>query len=125
LIQAGLFLCLKEMTNRHKLYHAGSQKHQENNRFYSGAKWRRARAAQLDREPLCRHCRKSDRLTEATHVDHITPRSKGGAPFDAANLQSLCKPCHEGYKQRLEKSGFISGCTPEGIPIDPNHHWNK
>jgi len=27
-------------------------------------------------------------------VDHITPISKGGHPFDPRNLQTLCQPCH-------------------------------
>jgi len=29
------------------------------------------------------------------HVDHITPVSKGGHPFDESNLQTLCRDCHE------------------------------
>lgn len=28
------------------------------------------------------------------HVDHITPISEGGHPFDESNLQTLCKHCH-------------------------------
>lgn len=28
------------------------------------------------------------------HVDHITPIDAGGHPFDATNLQTLCKHCH-------------------------------
>jgi HNH endonuclease len=30
----------------------------------------------------------------AKDVDHIVPLMDGGAPFDLANLQSLCRPCH-------------------------------
>jgi len=29
------------------------------------------------------------------HVDHITPISEGGHPFDESNLQTLCASCHE------------------------------
>lgn len=28
-------------------------------------------------------------------VDHITPVSEGGHPFDPANLQTLCEKCHQ------------------------------
>lgn len=28
-------------------------------------------------------------------VDHITPISEGGHPFDPANLQTLCEECHQ------------------------------
>ncbi|SEO98970.1 HNH endonuclease [Halorientalis persicus] len=30
----------------------------------------------------------------AFHVDHITPISEGGHPFDEQNLQTLCRRCH-------------------------------
>jgi len=29
------------------------------------------------------------------HVDHITPVSEGGHPFDPGNLQTLCEDCHQ------------------------------
>lgn len=29
------------------------------------------------------------------HCDHIVPISKGGSFYDMANLQTLCKQCHE------------------------------
>ena len=29
------------------------------------------------------------------HVDHITPISEGGHPFDESNLQTLCEHCHK------------------------------
>ncbi|WP_262568948.1 HNH endonuclease [Agrobacterium tumefaciens] len=37
--------------------------------------------------------------------DHITPH-KGDRDlfFDAQNLQTLCKPCHDTVKQREERS---------------------
>lgn len=35
------------------------------------------------------------------HVDHILPRSKGG-PDDPSNLQLLCAPCNQWWKDRLE-----------------------
>jgi 5-methylcytosine-specific restriction protein A len=92
--------CAQHKRDVHRRYHAASQSHQENNRFYASSAWRKARRLQLEAEPMCRHCRQEKKLTEATHVDHIIPREHGGADFDPANLQSLCKPHHEAKSQR-------------------------
>lgn len=53
--------------------------------------WRRMRAAVLQREPLCRECRKHGETTPATDVDHIDGNTFNNA---MSNLQPLCKPCH-------------------------------
>lgn len=59
-------------------------------------------------------------------VDHIKPhRGNELLFFDPTNLQSLCKPCHDGAKQQLEKSGVLRGCDRTGLPLDENHHWNR
>lgn len=57
----------------------------------SHRRWRRIRHQILQREPLCRQCKKNGRTTAATEIDHIN-----GDAFDnsASNLQPLCKPCH-------------------------------
>lgn len=57
--------------------------------------WRNLRAWHITQEPWCRVCRKKDVLTEAVEVDHIIPLSEGGQLLDPANLQSLCRPCHQ------------------------------
>jgi 5-methylcytosine-specific restriction protein A len=58
-----------------------------------GRPWRRLRSAILDTEPLCRPCSAMGRVTVATEVDHVLPRSEGGTD-DQANLQPICHPCH-------------------------------
>lgn len=60
-----------------------------------GETWQTIRKAQLQREPLCRHCQAAGRVTLALEVDHIRPLFEGGHPTDPANLQSLCVPCHQ------------------------------
>lgn len=45
--------------------------------------------------------------------------------WDSSNWQALSKRCHDSWKQRLEKSGTVAGCDASGIPLDPNHHWNR
>lgn len=54
-------------------------------------------------------------VIEAVIVDHIKPH-KGDRTlfFDYDNTQSLCKTCHDGVKQRIEKSGEF-GCDVNGI----------
>lgn len=86
--------------------------------------WQKARKAFLIANPFCVECEKRDVLVEATVVDHIIPHKEDLKLFwDRDNWQPLCKPCHDRYKQRLEKSGRVAGCSVDGVPIDPNHHW--
>lgn len=63
------------------------------------AQWEKLRADYLAAYPCCRRCgRKAD------VVDHIEPIRK--APhrrLDPTNLQSLCTPCHSGWKQAQDK----------------------
>jgi 5-methylcytosine-specific restriction protein A len=61
----------------------------------------KARRALLRREPLCRECLKTGRVTAAVIRDHITPIAFGGAERPD-NEQPLCKPCHDA-KSRSEQ----------------------
>ena len=64
--------------------------------LYRGARWDRLRLAQLNKAPLCEKCQKTSHVIPATVVDHIKPhRGDTALFFDAGNLQSLCKPCHD------------------------------
>lgn len=58
-----------------------------------GTTWQHARRAQLQREPLCRHCAGRGLVELAREVDHVRPLADGGTD-DPDNLQSLCIPCH-------------------------------
>lgn len=94
--------------------------------LYSTAGWRVLRERQLRLAPLCRFCREAGRTTPAAVVDHVVPhRFDRTKFFDAANLQSLCKSCHDSIKQTFEKSGHLPGSTLEGLPLDPGHPWNN
>ena len=96
---------------------------------YKTALWQRVRREQLQREPLCRHCKEAGIIRPAAHVDHIIPISKGGEWFPGPDgLQSLCAECHsiktakdEGRSSRT----LVAGCDANGIPTDKRHHWNK
>jgi 5-methylcytosine-specific restriction protein A len=64
-------------------------------RVHNSSRWRyHVQPAQLRAYPLCALCEAEGRLEAAVHVDHIRPIRDGGAPFDPANLRSLCKPHH-------------------------------
>lgn len=63
-------------------------------RFYTSSRWRKVRAAVLERDGgRCQirgpHCRGT-----ATQVDHVIPRAAGGSPLDPRNLRSVCAKCH-------------------------------
>lgn len=91
-----------------------------------GAAWRRARDAFLREHPTCKACGEySGRVVAATVVDHVVPHRGNPRLFwDRANWQALCKRCHDSHKQRAEKSGRVLGCSADGTPIDPRHHWH-
>lgn len=59
-------------------------------KLYQSARWRKIRAIVLAEEPLCRACRRA----ASREVDHIVPVANGGAMWDRANLQALCKSDH-------------------------------
>lgn len=84
-------------------------------KWYKNANWHRLRHSVLSREPLCRFCKKKGIITEATVADHINPHRGDEKKFyDINNLQSLCKPCHDGTKKKMEASGDF-GCDESGF----------
>lgn len=70
-------------------------------------------------------CKRIGRKTKATVVDHVEPHRGDPVRFFRGPFQSLCKPHHDSVKQSFEKTGKLRGATDEGMPIDPNHPWNK
>lgn len=76
----------------------------DNSAFYNSRAWRKLRKGFLDKNPLCATCEKADVVTVATVADHIVPISRGGERLDEANLQPMCKKCHDS-KSAKEKSG--------------------
>lgn len=89
-------------------------------------RWQKERAAFLIANPLCAFHKKRGQVVAAVVVDHKIPhRGNLDLFWDKSNWQPLCKHCHDSYKQAMERSGRIPGCSGAGIPIDPNHHWNR
>lgn len=103
-----------------------------------GYRWQKAREQWLAEHSACVECRKGGRVVRATVVDHVIAHRLGDALasgdaewiararrlfWDRGNWQSLCKPCHDSWKQRVEKSGE-PGCDESGIPKNASHHWH-
>jgi len=85
--------------------------------MYGTALWReRLRPGQLLAEPFCRECAQAGRRVRATTVDHVTPHCGDWALFkDPANLQSLCKGCHDAKTARETKAGQKSAIISPGL----------
>lgn len=81
-------------------------------RWYATAAWKRRRLHQLRRNPLCARCLALGRAREASIADHIAPHRENRDAFWDGALQSLCKPCHDGAKQREEAGGGSDRSSP-------------
>ena len=82
-----------------------------------GSVWVKLRERILRRDDyLCQPCLAKGRPTQATEVDHITPKAKGGTDDDG-NLQSICNPCHVS-KTAIENGGKPRHAIgPDGWPV--------
>lgn len=95
-------------------------------KLYGTSAWSRLRYAHLSCEPFCRFCRKGGVIRVAEVVDHVEPHKGDRAMFfDANNLQSLCRPCHDRVKQAEETRGFAPDIGLDGWPVDARHPANR
>lgn len=83
-----------------------------------GRKWMAIRQAVLTAEPRCVPCLAMGKASAAQEVDHIIALEDGGSN-DIENLQSICISCH------VNKTRRNYGVGLDGVPLDPNHPWNK
>lgn len=69
---------------------------------YDSAEWKALRKAQLKAHPCCVVCGTSGKWMVA---DHVTPVRLGGGFYDAGNLQTMCRRCHQSKsaKERLQR----------------------
>lgn len=90
-----------------------------------GYQWQKAAAHFLRKNILCVMCERDGHRVPAKVVDHITPHKGDDRLFwDETNWQALCKACHDGRKQSLERLGYEKGVDFSGKPLDPAHPWN-
>ncbi len=103
-----------------------------NDPFYTSPAWRACRRQFLAAHPSCSvaGCTRA-----STNADHRVTRRAGGAPFAWSNLAALCASHHsektaraDGGFGRPTRSGvrlIARGCTADGTPISPDHHWSR
>ncbi|MGY8679560.1 HNH endonuclease [Bradyrhizobium sp. UFLA05-153] len=96
---------------------------------YNTTRWQNIRGAKLREQPLCELCLDAGRVEVATVVDHLVAISKGGEPFPPLYaLLSLCASCHNTKTRVIEQLGrkfLFRGCDINGMPLDPDHPWNR
>ena len=69
--------------------------------MYGSKRWKRLRRAVLRRDGYrCQACKK---LAGRAEIDHVMPVEDGGAEWDMANLQTLCRDCH--FKKTASENG--------------------
>jgi 5-methylcytosine-specific restriction protein A len=73
-------------------------------KLYKTARWQRLRMTILARDLFtCRMCRRVEGNTSMLVCDHIEPHRGCVEKFWAGPFQTLCKTCHDGEKQHLER----------------------
>jgi 5-methylcytosine-specific restriction enzyme A len=74
--------------------------------WYKTQDWRRLRWSVLVRDRFtCQMCGRLEADTSKLVGDHKVPhRGDRALFFDAANVQCLCKACHDSTKQRQERA---------------------
>lgn len=66
----------------------------------------------------CRLCRRLEADTSQLVADHIKPHKGSERMFwDADNIQTLCKTCHDGAKQASDKGSQRTTIGLDGWPV--------
>lgn len=91
----------RQALNREADHRRGSARE----RGYTAA-WDKASVGHLRNDPLCRYCALAEEVTPATLTDHLYPHRGDQVLFwNRTYWVSSCKPCHDGFKQRIERQG--------------------
>ncbi len=84
---------------------AGRDQSQATRALYKTARWQRLRLTVLARDLYtCRLCRRIQGSSARLVCDHVEPHRGDVEAFWAGPFQTLCKACHDGEKQRLERA---------------------
>jgi 5-methylcytosine-specific restriction endonuclease McrA len=82
--------------------------------YYGSSAWQAIRAAVVARDKYT--CKLCGHHTRKPNVDHIKPRSMGGADT-MDNLRTLCAGCHSRVTRSANPaSGVAKGCDINGYP---------
>ena len=96
--------------------------------LYRKAAWRRM-SEQFRASPegaLCALCLVEGKVTPSELVDHIREHDGDPAKFwDPGNLRGLCWSHHSARHRAADGEYRPKGCTADGMPKDPSHHWRE
>lgn len=97
-----------------------SEQAREYRKLYKTSLWLKGRAWYLRNNPLCEFCADEGRAEPATILDHKVPHKGDKKKFyDQSNWQGLCKPHHDGLKQKMEKNAHLPQIDPlTGWPVE-------
>lgn len=101
-----------------------SENHYKNLRLYKSTAWKKARIAQLSKEPLCAACLLDNKVTQAQHIDHVIPHRRDNTKFNLNLLQSLCAS-HHTQKTQLESQGIYRYYSKTGIVDYTDTDYNE
>ena len=106
----------KTIRSTYCIEHGGgmTDKGKANSKLYGQAAWKKIRARQLSKHPLCARCYQDGRITAAAHVDHVFPHRRDGTAFRVNLFQSLCQSCHT-HKTQDEAKGRYLHYTTRGV----------
>ncbi|MEZ1953708.1 HNH endonuclease [Pseudomonas asiatica] len=92
----------------------------------NSAAWKELRAQVLAEEPLCRWCLARGLYVPSTDVDHIKDSREDYSDDNRReNLTAMCRECHSLKTARDMGKRVHLGCDVNGMPIDPDHPWNR
>lgn len=91
-----------------------TEKGKQNSKLYSTAFWKKKRAIQLSKQPLCASCLLQGKIVQAEAIDHVFPHRRDNDKFRNNLFQSLCVECHTN-KTLEENKGTYLYYSPNGI----------
>lgn len=90
--------------NRESDYRRGSARA----RGYTSA-WDKASKGHLVSHPLCLYCALADVIEPSSRTDHLYPHRQDQTLFwNRTYWIACCQPCHDGFKQRIERQGRLA-----------------
>jgi 5-methylcytosine-specific restriction protein A len=103
---------------------------------YGSWRWKRLREKVKAARPRCEgECRGYYASKYADHVIEVADDTSDANFFNEANIASLCGKCHyrKTKREAARRAGLrepkfgpvIRGCTVDGMPLDPDHWWNR
>jgi 5-methylcytosine-specific restriction endonuclease McrA len=87
----------------------------ETRRLHKTKRWQDLRWSVLVRDQFtCQICRRLEGDTSKLVCDHVEPHRGNVEKFWAGPFQTLCKPCHDGVKQKEEIAARMAGLDVYG-----------